>query len=182
MHWRGMSGRDAAERWASADAHPDLAGKLARPKRLTRKHAGASHARLDALPNASVPCSRRLKQPILRQTRVFRYHRVKGSHKDAFLRQFETRIANATEDEFTTAMRAVERMSHRPAARGDIAMTIAFPPAVCRIIRLSPESTSFTCFHRMPSGIPASVQRDIVASLLPGVWKIHAGWVLARPP
>ena len=32
-------------------------------------------------------------------------------HKDGILRQFETRIANATEDEFTTACAQVERIA-----------------------------------------------------------------------
>ena len=36
---------------------------------------------------------------------------VKDHDKDGILRQFETRIANATEDEFTTACARVERIA-----------------------------------------------------------------------
>jgi 2-oxo-4-hydroxy-4-carboxy--5-ureidoimidazoline (OHCU) decarboxylase len=36
---------------------------------------------------------------------------VKDHDKDGILRQFETRIANATEDEFTTACAQVERIA-----------------------------------------------------------------------
>ena len=57
-------------------------------------------------------------------------------------------------------------------------MTYAFPPGGLPDQTVSPESTAvFTDAYAV---IPASVQRDIVTSLLPG-WVNTRAWVLARP-
>ena len=57
-------------------------------------------------------------------------------------------------------------------------MTYAFPPGGLPDQSVSPESTAvFTDAYAV---IPASVQRDIVTSLLPG-WENTRAWVLARP-
>ena len=57
-------------------------------------------------------------------------------------------------------------------------MTHAFPPGGLPDQNQNPESTAV--FNGSYAVIPASVQRDIVTSLLPG-WKGMRMWVLARP-
>ena len=54
----------------------------------------------------------------------------------------------------------------------------AFPPGGLPSQNESPESTAI--FTDSYAVIPASVQRDIVTSLLPG-WQDHRAWILARP-
>ncbi len=54
----------------------------------------------------------------------------------------------------------------------------AFPPGGLPGQNESPESTAI--FTEAYAVIPASVQRDIVTSLLPG-WQAHRAWILARP-
>ncbi|MEM1273919.1 MAG: bifunctional allantoicase/(S)-ureidoglycine aminohydrolase [Pseudomonadota bacterium] len=57
-------------------------------------------------------------------------------------------------------------------------MTYAFPPGGLPTQNEHPDDTAI--FTEAYAVIPASVQRDIVTSLLPG-WQSHRAWILARP-
>jgi OHCU decarboxylase len=93
-------------------AHPDLAGKLARAKRLTAESsAEQASAGLDALTDGE-----RARFTELNTAYVDRFGfpfiiAVKGLTKADILAAFERRIANARDEEFATACRQVERIA-----------------------------------------------------------------------
>jgi chitin deacetylase len=101
-----------AERLGVLTAHPDLAGKLAAAKSLTAESTSEqASAGLDALTDAE-----RARFTELNTTYVAKHGfpfiiAVKDHTKDGILRAFETRIANDTDTEFTTACKQVERIA-----------------------------------------------------------------------
>jgi OHCU decarboxylase len=100
------------ERLGVLKAHPDLAGKLARAKRLTAESsAEQASAGLDALTDGE-----RARFTELNTAYVDRFGfpfiiAVKGLTKADILAAFERRIANARDEEFATACRQVERIA-----------------------------------------------------------------------
>ena len=101
-----------AERLGVLTAHPDLAGKLAAAKRLTAESTQEqASAGLDALTDAERTRFETLNSQYVAKHGFPFIIAVKDHDKDGILRQFETRIANATEDEFTTACAQVERIA-----------------------------------------------------------------------
>ena len=101
-----------AERLGVLTAHPDLAGKLAAAKRLTAESTQEqASAGLDALTDAERARFETLNSQYVAKHGFPFIIAVKDHDKDGILRQFETRIANATEDEFTTACAQVERIA-----------------------------------------------------------------------
>ena len=101
-----------AERLGVLTAHPDLAGKLAAAKRLTTESTQEqASAGLDALTDAERTRFETLNSQYVAKHGFPFIIAVKDHDKDGILRQFETRIANATEDEFTTACAQVERIA-----------------------------------------------------------------------
>jgi len=93
-------------------AHPDLAGRLARAKRLTTESANEqASAGLDALSDAE-----RERFTSLNNAYVERFDfpfilAVKGLGKDDILANFEARIGNDKDQEFATACEQVERIA-----------------------------------------------------------------------
>lgn len=101
-----------AERLGVLTAHPDLAGKLAAAKRLTADSTSEqASAGLDALTDEE-----RAKFELLNTDYVAKHGfpfiiAVKDHNKAGILRHFETRFANDTETEFSTACAQVERIA-----------------------------------------------------------------------
>jgi chitin deacetylase len=101
-----------AERLAVLRAHPDLAGKLAAAKRLTPEStAEQASAALDALTDDERATFERLNTDYVAKHGFPFIIAVRDNTKDSILRAFQTRIANDTETEFTTACRQVERIA-----------------------------------------------------------------------
>lgn len=101
-----------AERLGVLTAHPDLAGKLAAAKSLTAEStAEQASAGLDALTD-----DERARFTALNTAYVVKHGfpfiiAVKDHVKSGIMRNFEARIANDTETEFTTACKQVERIA-----------------------------------------------------------------------
>ena len=93
-------------------SHPDLAGKLARAKRLTAEStAEQASAGLDALTDAE---RERFESLNKRYTEKFGFPFViaaKDHGKSSILGSFEARLANRRDDEFAEACRQVERIA-----------------------------------------------------------------------
>jgi chitin deacetylase len=101
-----------AERLGVLKAHPDLAGKLAAAKSLTAEStAEQASAGLDALTDAERALFGKLNADYVAKHGFPFIIAVKDHDKQGILRAFETRIANDTTTEFTTACRAVERIA-----------------------------------------------------------------------
>jgi OHCU decarboxylase len=101
-----------AERLAVLRAHPDLAGKLAAAKRLTPEStAEQASAALDALTDGERATFERLNTDYVAKHGFPFIIAVRDNTKDSILRAFQTRIANGTDTEFTTACRQVERIA-----------------------------------------------------------------------
>ncbi|MCP5082389.1 MAG: allantoinase PuuE [Alphaproteobacteria bacterium] len=100
------------ERHGVLAAHPDLAGKLAAAKRLTAESTSEqASAGLDALTDEE-----RARFTELNTTYTERFGfpfilAVKGRSKNEILNNFQSRVGNAHEDEFTEACRQVERIA-----------------------------------------------------------------------
>ncbi|MGB5865869.1 MAG: allantoinase PuuE [Sulfitobacter sp.] len=94
------------------NAHPDLAGKLAAADRLTAESTSEqASAGLDALTDAE-----RVQFTSLNEAYVAKHGfpfiiAVKDHSKEGIIRAFQTRIANDTATEFTTACKQVERIA-----------------------------------------------------------------------
>lgn len=94
------------------NAHPDLAGKLAAADRLTAESTSEqASAGLDALTDAE-----RVQFTSLNKAYVAKHSfpfiiAVKDHSKEGIIRAFQTRIANDTATEFTTACKQVERIA-----------------------------------------------------------------------
>lgn len=100
------------ERLGVLTAHPDLAGKLAAADRLTAEStAEQSSAGLDALTDAERALFTELNTAYVAKHGFPFIIAVKDHSKDGIIRAFETRIANDTDTEFTTACKQVERIA-----------------------------------------------------------------------
>ncbi|TKT77683.1 allantoinase PuuE [Aquamicrobium sp. LC103] len=100
------------ERLGVLKAHPDLAGKLAQAKRLTKESTGEqASAGLDALTDAEREAFTNLNAAYVEKFGFPFIIAVKGKTKDEILAAFETRIANGREEEFAAACRQVERIA-----------------------------------------------------------------------
>ncbi|MEL6965881.1 MAG: allantoinase PuuE [Pseudomonadota bacterium] len=94
------------------NAHPDLAGKLAQAKRLTKESANEQKsAGLDALTDAERTQFETLNAVYTGSFGFPFIIAVKGLTKEAILQAFETRIANNRDEEFETACRQVEKIA-----------------------------------------------------------------------
>lgn len=100
------------ERLAVLKAHPDLAGKLATAKRLTREStAEQASAGLDALTDEERQAFTQLNDAYTQKFGFPFIIAVKGRSKAEILSAFERRIANDREREFETACAQVERIA-----------------------------------------------------------------------
>lgn len=94
------------------NAHPDLAGKLAAAKRLTKEStAEQASAGLDALTDDERARFSELNTAYVTKHGFPFIIAVKGLGKDRILAQFEQRIHNERDVEFTTACKQVERIA-----------------------------------------------------------------------
>lgn len=93
-------------------AHPDLAGKLAAAKRLTREsESEQAGAGLDALTESERETFIKLNASYTEKFGFPFIIAVKGLTKAQILDAFQTRINNARDDEFSTACGQVERIA-----------------------------------------------------------------------
>jgi chitin deacetylase len=100
------------QRMAVLCAHPDLAGKLAAAKRLTPEStAEQASAALDALTDAERARFTELNTAYVAKHGFPFIIAVRDNTKDSILHAFESRIANDTATEFTTACAQVERIA-----------------------------------------------------------------------
>jgi OHCU decarboxylase len=101
-----------AERLSVLNAHPDLAGKLAKAKRLTPESTKEqASAGLDALTDKERELFSKLNAAYVTTFGFPFIIAVKGKTKDQILAEFETRIGNGRGVEFETACRQVERIA-----------------------------------------------------------------------
>ena len=100
------------EKLSVLKAHPDLAGKLAAAKRLTKEstdeQAGAG---LDALTDTERQKFTELNEAYTTKFGFPFIIAVKGLTKQDILEKFETRINNERDEEFATACKQVERIA-----------------------------------------------------------------------
>jgi len=100
------------ERLGVLNAHPDLAGKLAAAKRLTAESTSEqASAGLDALTDEERNRFSELNGSYVAKHGFPFIIAVKGLTKNQILAQFETRIHNDRDTEFTTACKQVERIA-----------------------------------------------------------------------
>ncbi len=100
------------ERLGVLRAHPDLAGKLARARRLTLESASEqAGAGLDALTDAERATFERLNAAYVARHGFPFIIAVRDHDKAAILRAFETRLANDPATERATACAQVERIA-----------------------------------------------------------------------
>ncbi|TYO88252.1 chitin deacetylase [Oceanicella actignis] len=112
---RAFRAASPEERLAVLRAHPDLAGKLARARRLTA-HSAAEQASagLDALTDAERARFEALNAAYAERHGFPFIIAVREHDKPAILAAFERRLANSAEEEFAEACRQVERIAlHR---------------------------------------------------------------------
>ena len=109
---RAFRTASAEERLQVLRQHPDLAGKLAKAKRLTREStAEQASAGLDALTDREHSRFTELNDSYTRKFGFPFIIAVRGLTKAAILKSFETRVSNDGEDEFATACAQVERIA-----------------------------------------------------------------------
>jgi OHCU decarboxylase len=100
------------ERLGVLKAHPDLAGKLARAKRLTAESTGEqASAGLDALTDAERATFEQLNADYVAKFGFPFIIAVKDNTKASILAAFRQRIGNDRATEFATACRQVERIA-----------------------------------------------------------------------
>jgi OHCU decarboxylase len=100
------------ERLGVLKAHPDLAGKLAAAKRLTPEStAEQASAALDALTDDERSHFQRLNADYVSKHGFPFIIAVRDNTKASILHAFQTRLANDTATEFTTACAQVERIA-----------------------------------------------------------------------
>ena len=100
------------ERLGVLRAHPDLAGKLAQAKRLTAEStAEQASAALDALTDDERASFQRLNGEYVARHGFPFIIAVRDNTKASILAAFQTRIANDSATEFTTACAQVERIA-----------------------------------------------------------------------
>ncbi|TIX65508.1 MAG: 2-oxo-4-hydroxy-4-carboxy-5-ureidoimidazoline decarboxylase, partial [Mesorhizobium sp.] len=101
-----------AERLSVLNAHPDLAGKLAKARRLTAESAREqASAGLDALTDKERELFSKLNAAYVTTFGFPFIIAVKGKSKDHILAEFERRIGNSRATEFETACKQVERIA-----------------------------------------------------------------------
>ena len=101
-----------AERLGVLNAHPDLAGKLATAKRLTAKSTNEqASAGLDALTDTERDQFQTLNAAYVAQHGFPFIIAVRDNTKTGILTGFQTRIANDTATEISTACAQVERIA-----------------------------------------------------------------------
>ncbi|RWB73847.1 allantoinase PuuE [Mesorhizobium sp.] len=101
-----------AERLSVLNAHPDLAGKLAKARRLTPESAREqASAGLDALTDKERELFTKLNAAYVTTFGFPFIIAVKGKSKDEILAEFEARIGNGRGVEFDTACKQVERIA-----------------------------------------------------------------------
>ena len=102
----------ATERLGVLQAHPDLAGKLAAAKRLTpESHAEQASAALDALTDDERQAFQTLNAQYVAKHGFPFIIAVRDNTKASILAAFQTRLANDTATEFSTACKQVERIA-----------------------------------------------------------------------
>ena len=101
-----------AEKRALIEAHPDLAGKLARAGALTADSSGEqSSAGLDRLSDAEFERFTALNAAYREKFGFPFILAVKGRGKDEILAAFEARLANDAAAEFAEALTQIERIA-----------------------------------------------------------------------
>ena len=105
------SGSDK-ERMAVLMAHPDLAGKLAQARRLTKESTSEqASAGLDALTDAERETFEKANAAYTKKFGFPFIIAVRDHDKASILKQFESRLRNDKAAEFATACRQVERIA-----------------------------------------------------------------------
>lgn len=100
------------QRLSVLSAHPDLAGKLADAKQLTKESTSEqASAGLDALTDQERSTFQRLNTEYTAKFGFPYIIAVKGLTKNQILDAFTTRIANDRDTEFATACTQVERIA-----------------------------------------------------------------------
>jgi OHCU decarboxylase len=100
------------ERLGVIEAHPDLAGKLAQARRLTKESASEqASAGLDALTDAERDTFTKLNAAYVEKFGFPFIIAVRGLGKADILAAFKARIDNDRKAEFDTACRQVERIA-----------------------------------------------------------------------
>lgn len=100
------------EKLSVLNAHPDLAGKLAVAKRLTKESTNEqASAGLDALTDGELERFTVLNEAYRTRFKFPFIIAVKGLNKKQILEAFETRIDSSQAQEFETACRQVERIA-----------------------------------------------------------------------
>lgn len=101
-----------ARQQALIDAHPDLAGRLARAGRLTSDSTGEqASAGLDRLSEAEYERFTGLNDAYKQRFGFPFIMAVKGRDKAEILTAFEARLGNTPEHEFKTALREIEQIA-----------------------------------------------------------------------
>ncbi len=105
----------SADRLEVLDAHPDLAGKLAAAKRLTKESASEqASAGLDALTDAERATFTQMNEDYITKHGFPFIIAVRDNTKASIMKAFLRRINNTSEDEFQEACTQVERIAfHR---------------------------------------------------------------------
>ena len=100
------------ERLGVLTAHPDLAGKLAAAKQLTKEStAEQASAGLDSLTDTERSMFTELNTAYVEKFKFPFIIAVKGRSKAEIIDAFKTRIANDRDTEFSTACKQVERIA-----------------------------------------------------------------------
>ena len=109
---RAFRRADHTDRLAVLRAHPDLAGKLAAAKRLTKESTSEqASAGLDALTDEERAKFQELNKQYVKKHGFPFTIAVRDHSKQGILHAFERRIGNATEIEFEEACKQVERIA-----------------------------------------------------------------------
>lgn len=107
-----LRGAPKARKRALIDAHPDLAGRLARAGALTADSTREqSAAGLDQLSDEDFTRFTELNKAYREKFGFPFIFAVKGRSKDEVLAAFESRLANDPDSEFETALAQIERIA-----------------------------------------------------------------------
>ena len=107
-----MRAGTTAQQQALIEAHPDLAGRLARAGNLTADStAEQASAGLDRLSDADYERFVALNEAYRGKFRFPFIMAVKGSSKDEIMAAFEQRLENDPESEFAEALAQIERIA-----------------------------------------------------------------------
>ncbi|WP_299191520.1 allantoinase PuuE [uncultured Litoreibacter sp.] len=110
---RAFRSAPAPQRLDVLDAHPDLAGKLAAAKQLTKEStAEQASAGLDVLSDAERAAFAQMNEDYVAKHGFPFIIAVKDHDKSSIMAAFERRIGNTSEVEFEEACRQVERIAY----------------------------------------------------------------------